>query len=254
MSLFFLIGISSYSQPRTDEKKGTYKIDVQKSLAVTNIDGWCYDNSYGKWAGYKNTILNQFKNGNNKKTLFASVSDMSWDATENILSMQFKKIYVNEHKYYALYTTRWRYWYTYPAIHEDIHHYKLTEIFLFTEDNYRKLFDLHDGINSIPIYECSSYGIGYDNDKRCRYKTEKDFYTYFCNNENLVRKFYKFFVKKEDDTTIRFQQPGKYYEMSEFENGTVGRKYDDYMDMFHTCNFKKSYFEINIASWNRLKI
>lgn len=254
LSFLFMKSLCLYAQARVDENNGTYKMGVQKSPIVTNIDGWCYDTSFGKWSGYKNTIFREYKNGNNKKPIIASVSYMSLDTAENILSMQFKIVFVNGHKYYALYTTRWRYWFTYPAIQEDKHYYKLTEISLFTEENYRKIFDLHDGINSIPIYDHTSYGNCYYNDRRCFYETEKDYYTYFCNHEGSVKRTYKLFVKREDDKTIRFQHPGKYHEMSEFEDGTVGRKYDAYMDASHTCDFTKSYYEISMASWNRLKM
>lgn len=98
-SLFLLVSFLCYSQERKDGDFGSYTIKQAQSPLVTNIVGWSYDESFKKWAGYKNLIMNKYKSGNNKTPLQASMYDMGDYSLDNILSMKFKSVVVNSVQY-----------------------------------------------------------------------------------------------------------------------------------------------------------
>lgn len=55
-----------FAQPREDGEI-TAKI-IKSSQVVSSIVGWEYDMAQKKWAGYYNTLNNQYRRNNNKNT------------------------------------------------------------------------------------------------------------------------------------------------------------------------------------------
>ena len=97
----FICSNSITAQPREDGEV-TAKI-VRSSQIVTSIVGWEYDMAQKKWAGYNNTLNNQYRRNNNKVPIKLTPSDMS--NCNNVISLQFKKVMFDGDVYYLLYYT-----------------------------------------------------------------------------------------------------------------------------------------------------
>lgn len=258
--LFFIASmfcVICSAQERVDGANGTFKIHQKQSPVITNIVGWAYSDAFKKWAGYKNLIWNHYKNGNNKIPIAGNVYDMS--DRDNILSLKFKSVTINDIHYYALYLVTWECYYDYPEIFVDLHNYKNTHVFLFKDEDYNHLFDLpDDSIYRIRISGTSNYGTG-----GCYYchehRTESAMYESFSVNLHDTGKTAKesyFIVKKEGTKYVRFQFPRRYSYLASEWTKELEKKYLGVSSKNRpkVCDFSKAYFELPTSTWNLLRI
>ena len=258
--LFFLVCLFCVfvnAQERKDGANGTFKISQKQSPIITNIIGWAYDDGFKKWAGYKNLILDKYKNGNNKVPVSVSAYEMS--NRDNILSLKFKDVTINDIHYYALYLVTWECYFEYPEIFVGIHIYKNTYVFLFDDEEYAKLFNLQDdSICRIKITSSSNYGT--EGDYTCHaHRTERALFEWFsanlCNTDRTAKDSY-FIIKREGTKNVRFQFPKRYSYLSSEWTNNLEKQYLGYNRELRPkiCDFSKAYFELPASKWNLLKI
>ena len=198
----FVAQHKTLAQPRIDG--GTKAQIIKSSPIVTNFVGWAYDTNYNKWAGYYNAICPSYRN-NNKVPKKLSPESMSYD--DNIISLQTKKIKFEGDIYYLILAPYYKGGFLYPEIQEEWIHGKEIEMFVFTSSEFEKLKNIHDGINCFEAINYTTYSSG-------GYGIYKDLTSaitnVFSTKEKLLGSYkyqkYKLFIKKEDETTYRFQK------------------------------------------------
>lgn len=193
IACLFYMG-SIIAQPRVDG--GTSAKVVQSSPVISNFVGWAYDAINEKWSGYYNCICGIYRN-NNKVPQKMSPNDMAhW---RNIISLQFKKVSFEGDDYYLLLVPIYVGRYQYPAIEEDWYSWKVTDIYVFTKDEYNKLKNLNENLSVVVsikrirfgdgIYETLSAAMNY------LFKSKDDLHSGGISN---------FYLKMENQNTIRF--------------------------------------------------
>lgn len=265
--LFFLLisVFSSFSQPRVnDEVKYTV---LSSSGMVENPVGWCY-NYDGKWCGYYGVICGIYKR-NSKIPINLSVYDKSF-FEDNIISLQFKKIKSDNNDYYALYVIKYSGTYDYPIIKEGWHYRKICNVFLFTKEEYGKLYNLTEGINVIESFAHSTTTpyLSYQTQegknelnsglKRIFDDVNED-YIYNSLNPKFGLSSRWYIKMEEDGKTIRFCMPccEKYIweeaQKINAQNKTNGSTFRE-ISRYDCIDFAKNYFECSLIKFKQLLI
>lgn len=239
--LFFIISIFglnwTFAQPREDG--GVTAKVVKSSPIVTSIIGWEYDMAQKKWAGYYNTLKNQYKRNNNKMPIKLTPSDMS--NCDNVISLQFKKVMFEGNTYYLLFYPRYFGAWRYPSICSGWYYGKVTSLYVFTKEEYEKLQNLQKGINVIKTIKFTSFG----HESFSFFSNfNSAFIDLFESEERLLKdKPMTWYIKKEDDNTIRFQSIS-YAELK------TGKLYE----VVDSPNFDMRYFEISYSNFSKLYV
>lgn len=240
------IATISYAQPRVD---GDKPLKITKvSQIITNPVGWAYDEyETKKWCGYYGVIYNEFRN-NNKKPIWPSISTISdayFECTNNqsVLSMQIKQTKIDTTTCYLLYVQRYWIDWDYPNLRRGRHNYKEFAIYVLPIEEYDKLWNLDTNVTKIcfggDVSYCPNYFEGY--------KNERTALTNLNDKRNLTPPQYGdyyFYVKKENESTIRFFPPTLYSMIGEERQAS----WDSQVDL------SKTYFEVSVATFNKLKI
>ena len=233
------------------DKPYYYKI-IQSSPIITNIVGWSYDSSNEKWAGYYNALIGIYRE-NNKKPIRASLDQLG--GYEDISSMQFKKITYNETPYYLLYIKKWEMWYSYPSIYRGRNNYEDYSIFVFTEEEYNKIWDLKDGINKIKILNETGFCV--HQNRRGELVTEKQGLSW-CFDENFSGQYSDYsttyFYIKKTSNAIRFAYPTSTVLLEELEEYNKGKSRFAQKSAYQTVDFSTAYYEVSPATFQKLRI
>ena len=226
-----------FGQPREDGEV-TAKI-VKSSQVVSSIVGWEYDMAQKKWAGYYNALNNQYRRNNNKVPLKLTPSDMS--NCNNVISLQFKKVLFEGEAYYLLYYATYEGAWRYPSIYRDWYYGKVTILYVFTPEEYEKLKNLQEGINAIKTIRTTNYG----HESFSMYSNfNSAFNDLFESKEKLFKeKPMTWYVKKEDERTIRFQS----ISYAELKSGKI-------LEITDSPNFDMRYFEISYNNFSKIFI
>lgn len=237
-----------HAQPRVDGDKPLKILKV--SQIVTNPVGWAYDEfETKKWCGYYGLIYNEHRN-NSKKPIWPninSISDYYFGCTNNqsVLSMQIKETIIDTISCYLLYVQRYWVDWDYPNIRRGRHNYKEYAIYVIPKEEYKKLLNLDSTVTKIylggDVCYCPNY---YD---MRGYKTERTALVNLNNTKNLTPSKhggYYFYVKKENEKTIRFYPPTIHSMVGEQKIAS----WDDQIDL------SKAYFEVNVLTFNKLII
>lgn len=261
--LTFLINvIVSFSQPRVDSSY-SYKIAAQSAL-LENPVGWCF-NYEGRWCGYYGVICGIFRN-NSKTPINLSVYDKAF-FEDNIISLQFKKLSSKGDEYYALYVIKYGGTYDYPAIKEGWRYRKICDVYLFTKDEYQKLYNLNVGINIIESFGRStttpylSYfsqdgknelDLGINNIFK---ELTEDYIHNMLNPKHGISE--RWYIKMEEEgKTIRFCMPccDKYLweEAEKINIQNKNHKAIREISRYDCIDFSKTYFECSYTNFKRL--
>lgn len=238
-----LMPLMLFAQPRVDGDK-PLKI-IKASQIITNPVGWAYDEyETKKWCGYYGVMYAGFKN-NNKKPIWPninSISDAYFNRTNNqsVLSLQIKQTKIDTTTCYLLYVQRYWVDWDYPTIYRGRHNYKEYAIYVIPTEEYKKLWNLDTTITKISlggeVDYCPNYYEGY--------KNERTALTNLNDVNNLTPYGDYFYVKKENDNTIRFYPPTMHSVIGESQQAGWDRQID----------MTKTYFEVSISVFNKLKI
>jgi len=245
-SRFFIFAISIFAcfivqttlaQPRIDG--GTRAKVIKSSPVVSNFIGWAYDKTSEKWCGYYNTLYSRFRN-NNKTPRRMVPDDMA--LFDNVVSLQIKKVKYEGETYYLLLSASHVGKYEYPAIEEGWYSKKVTDMYILSSEEYAKLKNLNSGITTILFNAHTSYGDG------IRFGYYDSFSTALLNlfketGDLSQYHYYKFYVKKENEKTYRFQKVTH-----------LDLELSDKEQSYRRPNFNFSYFEISSNLFKQLLI
>ena len=244
--LLFMTNKKALSQPREDGKK---PLCIEKtSQLLTNPVGWAFEEYPSqKWCGYYGVIYEGFRN-NNKKPItpnISSISDAYFKCTNNrsVLSMQIKKTKIDTTTCYLLYVQRYWIDWDYPSIHRGRHNYKEFAIYVLPTEEYNKLWNINTTVTKICLGGDACYCPNYF--EGC--KNEREALIVLNDKKNLTPKKYGeyfFYVKKEDENTVRFYPPTTH--------SMVGEPQQSWRD--EQIDLSKAYFEVSIETFNKLRI
>lgn len=246
--IFTFFPLILLAQPR-ENGKGPIKIE-KVSQIISKPTAWCYDKwTSHKWCGWKSVIWAEYRN-NDKTPKDASVAQMG-DSQEddqyyndggprNIISLQVKQTKIDTVKFYILYLQSWYFYFDYPYLRKGIHYKRATHMYLLSEQEYQKLWNLEIGINTITFINHEVFDGNFAAGERN---------VLIAYNNNPPQKSTKtspfvWYIKKEDEKTIRFQSPTRY--------SLKGQETKWYTDL--QCDFESSYFEVSFDIFNKLKI
>ena len=263
-----LCALTSLSQPRVNSSK-TYSV-VASSQILSYPVGWEF-NDLGKWCGYYGVISGDYQN-NSKTPKRLTAYAMSGYNSKGIVSLQFKKIKSFDKIYFVLYHIYYDGYYDYPAIYEDWHYNKCCMIYVFTEDEYHRIFDIVDGINTVRVYAscCTSEYYSYLS-KEGQEHLEGHLKRLFENpisSEDISKAYNhsfaeKWYIKKENANTIRFALPTSdmLWEEAQKINEENARKreqdkwyYKSDISKYNCVDFSTRYFEVSKIQFDKLKI
>lgn len=237
------------------------KISKQSQI-VSSIVGWCYDKTYHKWCGYYNVIWPEFKN-NNKTPKYPPSFFYEYN-DEDVLNMQMKMLKYKGENIYMLYISQLDHYYDYPSINEGYHSYKEKTVFFMKQEEYDKLWNLEVGINKIRLLNetCSfgHYKSTYDNQSEMlAYKFGDDgFSLNYRTYANSKFEPLTWYIKKEDDGTIRFQFPtnkGLLEDAIEYNKKLPkSATHFDIRSERDAKDFSTEYYEISNVNFQKLKI
>ena len=146
---------------------------------------------------------------------------------------------------YLLYVQRYWIDWDYPTIQRGRHNYKEYAIYVLPVEEYNKLWKLDTNVTKICLGGDVCYSPNYYDMRG--YKNEETALSNLNDVKNLTQQKYNewyFYIKKEDDNTIRFYPPT--YHSMVGERKQAG--WDDQIDL------SKTYFEVSVATFNKLKI
>lgn len=234
------------AQPRVD---GDKPLTILKtSQIITNPVGWAYDEiATKKWCGYYGLIYDEFKN-NNKNPIWPninSISDAYFGCSNNqsVLSMQIKQTKIDTTICYLLYVQRYWIDWDYPSIQRGRHNYKEYAIYVIPTEEYNKLWNLDSDVTKISLGGDVCYSPNYYDMRG--YKNERIALTNLNDVKHLIpHGDYYFYVKKENENTIRFYPPTIHSMVGERRRAG----WDSQIDL------SKIYFEVSAATFNKLKI
>lgn len=229
---------------------------VSKSSIISNPVGWSYSDWDKKWCGHIGLCLDNYSK-NDIKPLPLSIDDLSGAGNRGILSLQFEKISVRNQIYYLLHHIYWDGEYKYPHIERGWFTYKSCDVYIFTANEYNKLFDLSTGINVVKVFD--ETGTSYPNTAKARNYLNSNYNRIFEDSvsgnigTNPKIAYYTphyFYVKLEDDgQTVRFQLPNNKELKDVTEKKLVG-----ILDRHEWVDFDKEYFELPLSKWIQLQI
>ena len=136
--LFILFSLSSFGQERVNRTKVKFN---HEGIILNKIVGWAYDDETGEWIDWNNCIKTlklskRYRMHTPNDAIFMS------NCFNNIISLQFKTIELNNTPYYVLIWEKYNGAYKYPNIREDWLYWKEKIFLIFTEDNMEKLRNL----------------------------------------------------------------------------------------------------------------
>ena len=124
------------------------EIFTKTSGTLKKATGWQYNDIYNQWVSHQNLISDN---------IGTSTSYLKSRSSLNFVSIQTKSFCYNNIKYYAIIIVRLNGQYKYQYIQQDWFTYKTTSLYVFSEKEYKKLYNITDSIITLKtnfrIYE-----------------------------------------------------------------------------------------------------
>lgn len=230
-SIFIILSIfTSLGQPRVDNPSPKPRV-LKTSVAIKAnpyIIGWAYNEKEGKWSGYYGNIDEWNLTGKVKAQSAEMLS-----INHGIVSLQTKLIEFEKDTVVAFITTIWDGSYKYPYIKEGYSYYQSTQIAVVPKKDFEKTFDMEDeSIIPLPVLYYTPWPIV---NQGCSVQSRLE--SAFKNKSEDKDKRY-FFIKKENENTIRFLRPASWYATSK----------DPYKML------SNQYYEMNFTNWKKMKL
>lgn len=219
----------SFSQDRINREKLHFN---KKSDIILKSTGWSYNSSLGEWIDYTNVICGD-KDFKDKYKVLQGPYMMS-QTSQNFISIQTKTISFNSVNYYAIIVESWDGSYEYPNIKQDWYFFKETCAYIFTENEYRKLYLIDSNIVELTTDHMVrlGYGKSITNDGYNESEFIDLIQTELSDGKNALE--YKFPIKSYNGM-IRYYIP-RYFP-----------SYDNY-------DFEDKYFETDTTNFQKLII
>ena len=146
-----------YGQERTNRVKLTFE---KTSETLLKAIGWSYNSTLGEWIDYANVISDEKEFKNEYKSLQGAY--MMSQTSQNFLKMLTRTVTFKGTTYYVIIIDKWSGQYEYPAIKEDWYEFKETSGYIYTKEEYQKLFSFESLIELKTKY-IVSMGSKYEN-------------------------------------------------------------------------------------------
>lgn len=217
--------VQVYGQERTNREKLIFETT---SGALLKAKGWAYNSILGEWIDYENVICDDDKYKVKLKSLLGAYM-MSY-TIQNFLKVQTRTVTYNEIVYYVLIVDKWNGSYEYPTIKENWNVFKETIGYIFTKDEYQKLFNIES------LVELKTQSVVKMGSKYEKYDEIKFLDLIQSELSSKKRKYpleYTFPIMKSKEGAIRFYFPDSFSAIS---------KYD----------FEKKYFEADFEKFMKI--
>ena len=226
--LFFAtLTLNTLCQDRVDRQKLSF---TESSKVLSKVTGWAYNTTSGEWIDYENSIS---ADKSYKTELYKDLQGKyMMSRCNSFIDMQTKTLIFNENKYYVLIINEWTGSYYYPALEQDWRIGKITIGYIFTEKEYKKLYNIKGVIELFTQYDVKLEG-DYD-----EIKFLDLIQTELLKVKNKYEDNRVFPVTKSNNGSIRFFTP-MYYSNSKYD-----LKYD----------LTKSYFETDLDNFSNILI
>jgi hypothetical protein len=219
----FLLQI--YGQERANREKLSF---VTTSKTILKAMGWAKNTTLGEWVDYENVISDD----KNYKVKYKSLQGpyMMSKTSQSFQKVQTRTISYKGIIHYVLLVDKWSGQYEYPAIQEDWYQYKETIGFIYTKEEYQKLFNIENLVELKTKFKISM-GSKYE-------KYDETIFLDLIQTELTDEKSkysveYTFPIMKSKEGAIRFYLPDSFSTYS---------KYD----------FEKEYFETDYESFEKI--
>jgi len=224
ISLYMTFSISHiYGQERTNRVKLTFE---KTSETLLKAIGWSYNSTLGEWIDYANVISDEKEFKNEYKSLQGAY--MMSQTSQNFLKMLTRTVTFKGTTYYVIIIDKWSGQYEYPAIKEDWYEFKETSGYIYTKEEYQKLFSFESLIELKTKY-IVSMGSKYENYNEIVFL---DLIQTELSKEKSDYSFsYTFPFLKSKEGAIRF-----------------------YLPDYSTHDFEKEYFEADFDSFKKIVI
>lgn len=212
--LLFLLtsSIVLFGQDRVDIESVAFE---SESGVLKKVTGWSYEEISGKWESHKG----YFKYGHGYNGTIGYKSGYS-SHSQNMKSMQFKKLCLNSVNYFVLIYTTTNSGYLYPNIKEEPYSFKSYEAFAFSEKDYNKFINIDTNVVTIK----TRYYAGSRNEKKLAYLIRSK----LSDPENVEAKFT--FKKVTGKDLVRFTLPGG-YPPSSLDKGYFEITFEDFLKL-----------------------
>lgn len=138
LSLCIVFSITCLGQKRVNRPKVYFN---NEGVILNKVIGWAYDHNTGEWIDWVNCIKAK-KLSKKIRTQTKQNAIFLLDCFNNIISLQFKTIKLNNIPYYVLVWEKYNGAYRYPNIREDWQYWKEKIFLMFTEEDMKILRNL----------------------------------------------------------------------------------------------------------------
>jgi hypothetical protein len=227
--IFFMTGffLQVFGQERTNREKLNFDTTSGILLKAT---GWAYNSTLGEWIDYENVISDDKDYKVKYKSLQGAY--MMSHRSQNFQKMQTRTVSYKGTTYYVLIVDKWSGRYEYPSIREDWYEFKETIGYIFTKDEFQKLFNIETLVELKTRYMVS---IGSKYEKYDETKFLDLIQTELSQEKSKYLSEFTFPIMKSKEGNIRFYLP---------ESFSTYSKYD----------FEKKYFETDFESFTKLTL
>jgi hypothetical protein len=214
--LFFLTQ-QVFGQERTNREKLSFVTSSENKLSKAT--GWAYNTALGEWVDYENVISDDKDFKVKYKSLQGSY--MMSHSSQNFQWLWTRTISFKGTLYYVLILEKWSGAYQYPSIQEDWYQFIETIAYVYTKEEYQKLFNIE---SSIELKTKCKVSMGSKYEKYDETIFLDLIQTELSKVESAYSPEYTFPIRKSKEGAIRFYIP-------------------EYFSTYSKYDFEKKYFE-----------
>ena len=211
-----------FGQERTNREKLNFETTSGTLLIAT---GWANNSTLGEWIDYENVISDEKDYKVKYKSLQGAY--MMSHTIQNFQKVQTRTVTYKGTTYYVLIVDKWSGRYEYPSIQQDWYTFKQTIGYIYTKEEYQKLFNIESLVELKTQYMVS---MGSKYEKYDEIKFLDLIQTELSAEKSKYSSEYTFPIMKSKEGAIRFYLPDSFSTYS---------KYD----------FDKKYFETDFESF-----
>jgi hypothetical protein len=200
------------------------------SGTLSKATGWAYDSTLGEWIDYENVISDDKDYKVKYKSLQGAY--MMSHTSQNFQKVQTRTITYKGTTYFVLIVNKWSGRYEYPSIREDWYEFKETIGYIYTKDEYQKIFNIEKLVELKTKYMVS-IGSKYENYDETKFLDLIQ--TELSKEQSKFSSEYTFPIMKSKEGSIRFYLPECFSTYSKYE-------------------FEKKYFETDFESFTKIVI
>lgn len=216
-----------FGQERTNREKLSF--DAVSGI-LSKATGWANNSTLGEWIDYENVISDD----KDYKVKYKSLQGgfMMSRTSQNFQKVETRTVIYKGTTYYLLMVDKWSGEYEYPSIREDWYTFKQTLGYIYSKEEYQKLFNLESLVELKTQYVVR---MGSKYEKYDEIKFLDLVQTELSTEKSKYSPEYTFPIMKSKEGAIRFYLPDSFSTYS---------KYD----------FEKKYFETDFENFSKIML